>query len=94
MQWDVNNLHGQAIQQKLLVNDFEKQKYFFRFDEDFMKNYDENNDKRYILEVDVVYPKELQKTHSDLPFLPKKVKICECEKIWCNLYDKNNMPYT
>ena len=93
MQWDVNNLHGQAIQQKLLVNDFEKQKYFFRFDEDFMKNYDENNDKRYILEVDVVYPKELQKTHSDLPFLPKKVKICECEKIWCNLYDKSNMSY-
>ena len=58
-----------------------------------MKNYDENSDKIYILEVDAVYPKELQKTHSDLPFLPKRINIYKCEKIWCNLYDKNNIPY-
>ena len=28
-----------------------------KINEDFIKNYDENNDKGYILEVDVKYPK-------------------------------------
>ena len=37
--------------------------------EDFIKNYDENNDKGYILDVDVKYPKRLHELHSDLPFL-------------------------
>ena len=27
-----------------------------KFNEDFIKNYDEDSDKRYILEVDVEYP--------------------------------------
>ena len=30
-----------------------------KFDEDFMKNYDENSNKGYILEVDVQYLKNL-----------------------------------
>ena len=37
--------------------------------EDFIENYDENNDKGYILDVDVKYPKRLHELHSDLPFL-------------------------
>ena len=37
--------------------------------ENFIKNYNENNDKDYILEVDVKYPKRLHELHSDLPFL-------------------------
>ena len=28
--------------------------------------------------------------HSDLPFLPRKMKINKCSKLLCNLYDKNN----
>ena len=36
-----------------------------KFDEKFMKNYDENSDKGYILEVNVEYPKELQKTQKN-----------------------------
>ena len=28
--------------------------------------------------------------HSDLPFLPKRMKINKCSKLVSNLYDKNN----
>ena len=28
--------------------------------------------------------------HSDLPFLPERMKITKCSKLLCNLYDKNN----
>ena len=28
--------------------------------------------------------------HSDLPFLPKRNKIKKCNKLVCNIYDKEN----
>ena len=42
------------------------------FDSDFIKNYDDNSDKGYLVEVDVEYPKELCSSHRDLPFLCEK----------------------
>ena len=42
------------------------------FSDDFIKTYNDNIDKGYLLEVDVVYPKELHSVHRDLPFLPEK----------------------
>ena len=42
------------------------------FDSDFIKNYDVNSDKGYLLEVDVEYPKELYSSHRDSPFLAEK----------------------
>ena len=57
-------------------------------DEDFIKNYDENNDKGYIFEVDVKYPKRLHDLHSDLPFLSERMEINKCKKLVFNLYDK------
>ena len=56
----------------------------------FIKNYDENNDKGYILEVDVEYPKNLFNLDSDLPFLIERKKIEKCKKIVCNVYNKEN----
>ena len=50
-------------------------KNILRFDEDFIKNYDEDSNKEYILEVDVEYPKNLPNLHSDLPFLAERKKI-------------------
>ena len=41
-----------------------------KFNEDLIKNYDEDSDKGYILEVDVKHPKRLHNLHCDLPFLP------------------------
>ena len=58
-----------------------------KFDEGFMKNYDEDSNKGYIFEVDVKYPKNLHNLHRDLPYLSKRMKIKKCNKLVCNLYD-------
>ena len=58
----------------------------FKFDEDFIKNYDGDSNKGYTLEVDVEYPKVLYKLHSDLPFLSERIKIKN--RNICNFYDK------
>ena len=56
--------------------------------EEFIKNYNENDKKGYILEVDVKYPKRLHKLHSDLPFLSERMEINKCKKLVCNLSNK------
>ena len=84
---DTNNLYGWAVSQKLPVNGF-KWVENNEINEEFIKNYNENNNKGYILKVDVKYPKKLHDLHSDLPFLPKRMKIDKCKKLVCNLYNK------
>ena len=54
--WDVNNLYGWAMSQKLPVNNFEWIKDTSQFNEDFIKNYNEESDEGYFLEVDVQCP--------------------------------------
>ena len=56
--------------------------------EEFIKNYNENDKKGYIFEVDIKYPKKLHDLHSDLPFLPERMEINKCKKLVCNLYNK------
>lgn len=48
MYWDVKNLYGQAMQQKLPVNGFEWRKDK-SFDEEFIQNYNKESDSGYIL---------------------------------------------
>ena len=60
--------------QRLPVNGFELMEQLSEFDERFIKKYDENNNKRYILEADVEYSKNLFNLHTDLPFLPERKK--------------------
>ena len=86
---DANNLYGWAMSQKLPGSGF-KWKIRSKFTEVFIKNYDEDSDKGYILKVDVEYPKELNDLHSDLPFLPERMKINKCTKLVCNLHDNQN----
>ena len=68
---DANNLYGWAMCKKLPLNGY-KWANVEEFDSDFIKNYDDNSDKGYLLEVDVEYPKELYSSHRDLPFLCEK----------------------
>ena len=42
---------------KLPMNGFTWVKYLSQFNESFIRNYDENSDIRYFLEVDIDYPK-------------------------------------
>ena len=62
-----------------------------KFNEEFIKSYEEDRDKGYILKVDVKYPKKLHGLHEDLPFLPERMKIGKCKKLVCNLYDKKTV---
>ena len=78
------------MSQKLPVGGFKWKKNMLKFNEEFTKNYDEDSDNGYILEVDVEYHESLHDLHSDLPFLSERMKTDKCNKLVCNLYDKNN----
>ena len=85
---DANNLYGWAMSQKLPKNNFKWVEDISKINEEFIKKYNENSYKGHILEVDVKYPKALHDLHSDLPFLPKKMKIDKCKKLVCDLRNK------
>ena len=63
--WDVNNLYSWAMLQKLPVNKFEWIEETSQFNEDVIKNYNEDSDEGYFLEVDVQYPERLNELHND-----------------------------
>lgn len=88
---DCNNLYGYSMCQSLPLSDF-------RFlDESEVDQLDVNNvsddaEFGFILEVDLIYPKELHWAHNDLPFCPEKdiPPGGKNEKLIPNLYDKFN----
>ena len=87
---DANNLYGKAMTEKLSVRGFKWVNDIFEINEKFVKSYNKNSDKGYILDVDVDYPNELQNLHSDLPFLPERMVINNTKTLVCNLNDKKN----
>ena len=68
---DANNLYGYVMIQKLPLDRY-KWSNASMFTDDFVKNYDINSDKGYLLEVNVEYPIELRTAHKDPPFLPER----------------------
>ena len=102
MYLDANNSYRLAMSQKLPANDFKWVKKLSKFDKRFIKNYDENSNKGYevVLEVDLEHAKKLLSRatlkgvalnlHMDLPFLPERNKTKKCNKLVCNMYDKEN----
>ena len=87
---DANNLYGWVMSKKLPVNGFKwlDSDNINEINEDFIKNFDENNDKGYILEVNVKYPKRLHELHSDLPFLSERMEVNKSKKLVCTLFNK------
>ena len=59
---DANNLYGWAMSKKLPVNGFKwidnSETVEHVINEEFIKNYNENDNKGYILDVDVKYPRD------------------------------------
>ena len=87
---DTNNFYGWAMSKKLPVNGFKwlDGNKINEINENFIKKYDENNDKGYIFEVDFKYLKRLHELHSDLLFLSERMEINKCKKLICNLFNK------
>ena len=79
-----NNFYGRASSQKLPVNGFKsvEKSRLSRFNERFIKHYNENSDMGYFLEVDIDYPKELFNLHKDLPFLPERKKLINAKNLF------------
>ena len=88
MYLDANNLYGWAMSKKLPVNGFKWENDLSRFNERFIKSYNENSNKGYFLEVDVEYPKKIFSLHKDLPFLPERRKLEKIEKLVCGIENK------
>ena len=87
---DVNNMYGWTMTKKLQVDSSKWVDDVSMFTEGFIKSYDEEGDVDYLLVVDVEYPIKVRMLHSDLSFLPEKMKINKSTKLVCNLNDKEN----
>ena len=55
-----------------------------KFNEDFIKNYNEKSEEGYFLEVDAQYPEKLHDLYNDLPFFPERRKIEKVQKLVTN----------
>ena len=90
---DANNLYGWEMSKKLPVNGF-KWLDSNKINENVIKNYNENNDKGYILEVNVKYPKRLHELHSDLPFLSERMEVNKCKNSFVIYSTRKNTSHT
>ena len=72
MYLDANNLYGWAMSKKVPVNGFKWENDLSRFNENFIKNDNENSDVGYFLEVDIEYPKQLWSYHKTYHFYLKE----------------------
>ena len=76
------------MSQKVPANGFKWVGKLSKFNERFIKSYNENSDKGYFLEVDVEYPKNLFNSQEDLPLLLERKKNRKVKKLICSIEDK------
>ena len=70
------------MSQKLIVDTFKCIKYKFTFYKEFIEDFNKDSVKEYKLINEIDYLKELHKLYGDLPFLPTRMKIDKCEKLY------------
>ena len=75
------------MSQKLPVNKFEWIEEISQFNKDFRKNYNQETDEGYFLEVDVQYPKKYMNFIMTYHFYHQQRKLRKVEKLVTNLYD-------
>ena len=83
---DANNLYGWVMSQPLPTGRF-------RWASIKLNEVGElaaRTNKRYLLEVNVSYPRELHNLHNDLTFLCERMEINSVEKLVPNLHNKRN----
>lgn len=85
---DANNLYGWAMAKKLPYAGFKWLNEELSLD--FIRNYNEDSDIGYTLEVDLHYPQHLHDKHNDYPLAPERLKLGNCEKLCGTFYDKKN----
>ena len=61
---DENDLYDWAMSQKLQINGFKWIEDTSQFNEDFIRNYNEESDEGYFFENDVQYPEKLHDLHT------------------------------
>ena len=88
---DANNLYGWAISQKLPVNGFV---WYNDYLSDFNENYNENNDERYFIEVDIKYPKNYGVFIKSYHFYQKEENQRKQINLFAVQKRKKNMSYT
>ena len=84
---DANNLYGWAMSKELPIGGF-KWVNPKKYTEEWIKNYDEDSKYGMVLEVDIEYPKELHKSHRDLPFLCDRKLLDKTNKLITSFEDK------
>ena len=86
---DASKLSGGEMFQKLPVNGFEWVEELSQFNEDIIKILMKTV-MRDIFLKQMLNRKKFFSFHNDLPFLPERNKIKKCNKLVCNVHDKEN----
>ena len=90
---DANNLYGFAMCKKLPVDDFKWVDDLSIFTEDFIKNYDEEDDTGYLFVVDVEYPRNLQSYIVIYPSYLKEWKLISVLSLFVMCKLKKHIQY-
>jgi hypothetical protein len=88
---DCNNLYGYAMCQPLPIGAF---RYLFDWEVDIFDplQIPDDNEKGYILEVDLEYPPELHGKHNDYPLAPEKLKVTpEMLSPYCQSFSRHGI---
>ena len=80
----MNNLYGYAMSTFLLTSGFK----WINTTEFDLNKHTNNSSKGCVLEVNLEYPKELRKLHSDYPLAPDKMLLLFIKKLVPKFFDK------
>ena len=81
---DASNLYGWVMSQPLPTSRFR----WVDVNPNEIAKFAKLENKGYVLDVDVRYPRDLHDSHNDLPFMCERMEINKVEQLVPNLHDK------